>query len=75
MQAYYRPVAKPNRITIRTIRELKGLSQRELARRIDASSGYVTRVENGKTVPSRAMCERMAQAMEVKLEVLIGDPS
>lgn len=66
---------KPNRITIRTIRELRNLSQRELGRRIGVSSGYVSRVEGGSVTPTRAMCERMAVELEVPLEVLTGDAS
>lgn len=66
---------KPNRITIKTIRELRKLSQRELGRRIGVSSGYVSRVEKGSVTPTHTMCERMAAELEVPVEVLTGDAS
>lgn len=66
---------KPNKTAIRTIRKLRNLSQRELGRRIKVSSGYMSRVESGDLIPTRAMCERMAAELEVPLEVLTGDAS
>lgn len=64
-------VSDPNPITIKTIRELRGLSQRELGRRIGASSGYVCRLERGDLVPRKKMCGRIAEALDVDVRVLI----
>ncbi len=52
---------------IRLIREGKGLSQGEIERRSGMLRCYVSRVENGHTVPSLETLDKFARALEVPL--------
>jgi len=52
---------------IRKLREAKGLSQEEIEQRAGLLKCYVSRVENGHTVPSLETLERFAAALEVPL--------
>ncbi len=53
--------------SIRQIRQAKGLSQGEMQKRTGILRSYLSRVENGHTVPSFATLQRLATAMEVAL--------
>ncbi|HEY7680881.1 MAG TPA: helix-turn-helix transcriptional regulator [Terriglobia bacterium] len=53
--------------SIRRIRQTKGLSQGEMQKRTGILRSYLSRVENGHTVPSLATLQRLASAMEVAL--------
>jgi transcriptional regulator with XRE-family HTH domain len=53
--------------SIRQIRQAKGLSQGEMQKRTGILRSYLSRVENGHTVPSFATLQRLAAAMEVAL--------
>jgi transcriptional regulator with XRE-family HTH domain len=53
--------------SIRKIRQLKGLSQGEMQKRTGILRSYLSRVENGHTVPSLATLQRLASAMGVAL--------
>lgn len=66
------PVSDPNPITIQEIRKLRGLSQRELGRRIGVSTSYVSRVERGMLAPRKRMCFLIAEALNVDVRVLTG---
>lgn len=46
-----------------------GMTQQELAERIGADKGYISRVERGKTVPSAAMLYKIAAAMGFCVEL------
>lgn len=50
---------------LRTIRQMKKLSQGEVARRSGLYRSYLSRVENGHTVPTIATLEKMARALEI----------
>ena len=52
---------------IRKMRQEKGLSQGEMQKRTGILRSYLSRVENGHTVPSFATLQRLAVAMEVTL--------
>jgi len=65
-------VNEPNPITIQEIRKLRGLSQRELGRRIGVSSGYICRLERGDITPRKRMCTRIAEALDVDVRALTG---
>lgn len=52
---------------IRELREAKRLSRGDIQERTGLSKLYVSRVENGHTVPSLVTLERLAAAMEVPL--------
>lgn len=50
-------------------RKKSGLTQQELARRIGADKGYVSRVERGLIVPSVSTLYRIAAAMGFAVEL------
>jgi len=52
---------------LRNIREMKKLSQGELARRSGVLRCYLSRVENGHTVPSIETLEKIARAFEIPM--------
>ena len=53
--------------SIRKIRQLRGISQGEMQKRTGILRSYLSRVENGHTVPSFATLQRLAGAMGVTL--------
>jgi transcriptional regulator with XRE-family HTH domain len=53
--------------SIRQLRQAKGLSQGEMQKRTGILRSYLSRVENGHTVPSFATLQRLASAMGVAL--------
>jgi transcriptional regulator with XRE-family HTH domain len=53
--------------SIRKIRQAKGISQGEMQKRTGILRSYLSRVENGHTVPSFATLQRLAGAMGVTL--------
>jgi transcriptional regulator with XRE-family HTH domain len=58
---------------LRTIREEKDLSQGDIEQRTGLKRCYVSRVENGHTVPSIETLEKMARALEIPLYQLFYD--
>jgi transcriptional regulator with XRE-family HTH domain len=58
---------------LRAIREEKNLSQGDIENRTGLKRCYVSRVENGHTVPSIETLEKMARALEVPLYQLFYD--
>jgi transcriptional regulator with XRE-family HTH domain len=58
---------------IRELRENKNLSQGDIERRTGLIRSYLSRVENGHTVPSLDTLERLAAALEVPPYVLLYD--
>ena len=52
---------------LRQIREQKGLSQGDIEERTGLLRCYVSRVENGHTVPSLETLERFAGALDIQL--------
>jgi transcriptional regulator with XRE-family HTH domain len=58
---------------LRALREAKGLPQSEIERRTGLLRCYVSRVENGHTVPSIETLEKLARALEVPLFQLFYD--
>jgi transcriptional regulator with XRE-family HTH domain len=59
--------------SIRQIRQAKGLSQGEMQKRTGILRSYLSRVENGHTVPSFATLQRLASAMDVALADFFPD--
>lgn len=49
------------------IRRAKGLSQGDIEKRTGLLRCYISRVENGYTVPSIGTLERMAKALEIEM--------
>jgi transcriptional regulator with XRE-family HTH domain len=58
---------------IRAIREEKKLSQGEIEKRTGLLRCYISRVENGHTVPAFETLEKFARALEVPLYQLFYD--
>jgi len=52
---------------LRVLREAKSLSQGHIEKRTGLLRCYISRVENGHTVPSVETLEKMARALEVPL--------
>ncbi len=52
---------------LRSIREEKNLSQGDIEKRTGLLRCYVSRVENGHTVPAVETIEKFAQALEVPI--------
>lgn len=52
---------------LRKLREEKNLSQGDIEKRTGLLRCYISRVENGHTVPSIETLERLAQALEIPL--------
>jgi transcriptional regulator with XRE-family HTH domain len=52
---------------LRNIREMKKLSQGELAKRTGLLRGYLSRVENGHTMPTIGTLEKIARAFEIPM--------
>jgi len=62
---------------IRALRQRSGLSQRQLALRMQVPRTYVSKIENEKATPTLSSLERLAKALEVTLPDLLtgGQPS
>jgi transcriptional regulator with XRE-family HTH domain len=58
---------------LKTLREAKNLSQGDIETRTGLLRCYVSRVENGHTVPSVETLEKFARALEVQLYQLMYD--
>jgi transcriptional regulator with XRE-family HTH domain len=58
---------------LRELREAKMLSQGDLERRTGLLRCYISRVENGHTVPAVSTLEKMARALEIPMYQLFHD--
>jgi transcriptional regulator with XRE-family HTH domain len=58
---------------LRVIREQKKLSQGDIEHRCGLLRCYISRIENGHTVPSIETLEKMARALEIPLYRLFYD--
>jgi transcriptional regulator with XRE-family HTH domain len=58
---------------LRIMREEKGFSQGEIEKRTGLLRCYVSRVENGHTIPSIETLEKLARALEISLYQLFYD--
>ena len=58
---------------LRVLREMKKLSQGDIERRTGLLRCYISRVENGHTVPAVETLEKFARALEVPLYQLFYD--
>ena len=60
--------------TIRSLRQKAGLSQRQLAQRMNVPRTYVSKIENEKAMPTICSLERVAVALQVSVIDLLGTP-
>jgi transcriptional regulator with XRE-family HTH domain len=58
---------------LRELREAKNLSQGDIEKRTGLLRCYISRVENGHTVPAIETLEKMASALEIQLYQLMYD--
>ncbi len=58
---------------LKAIREMKHMSQGDIEKRTGLLRCYISRVENGHTVPAIETLEKMARAMEVPLYQIFYD--
>ncbi len=57
---------------IRTLRQRTGLSQRQLALRMQVPRTYVSKIENEKATPTLSSLQRLARALEVTVPDLLN---
>ncbi len=58
---------------VREIRKARHLSQRQLASRMQVPRTYISKIENGKAIPTLGSLERLADALEVDVCQLVRD--
>jgi len=58
---------------VREIRRARHLSQRQLAARMEVPRTYISKIENGKAIPTLGSLERLAAALEVNVCQLVRD--
>jgi transcriptional regulator with XRE-family HTH domain len=58
---------------VREIRRARHLSQRQLAGRMQVPRTYISKIENGKAIPTLGSLERLANALEVGVCQLVRD--
>jgi len=58
---------------VRDIRHLRGMSQRQLAGRMQVPRTYISKIENAKAMPTLSSLERLANALEVDVCALLRD--
>jgi transcriptional regulator with XRE-family HTH domain len=61
--------------TIRNFRLQKGMSQGDIEKRTGLLRCYLSRVENGHTIPSLDTLAKIASAMDVALAQFFADPN
>ncbi|HYH00501.1 MAG TPA: helix-turn-helix transcriptional regulator [Terriglobales bacterium] len=60
---------------IRSLRQRSGMSQRQLAMRMNVPRTYVSKIENEKATPTLSSIERLAQALNVSVPELLSGAS
>ena len=58
---------------VKEIRNQRHLSQRQLALLMEVPRTYISKIENGKAIPTLGSLERMAAALDVELSQLVND--
>jgi transcriptional regulator with XRE-family HTH domain len=58
---------------VREIRRARHLSQRQLAGRMQVPRTYISKIENGKAIPTLGSLERLAMALGVEVRQLVRD--
>lgn len=62
-------------LRLRLARQMKGLTLKELADRGGCSESLLSKVENGKVLPSLPMIHRVVQVLETNISWLFDEPS
>lgn len=58
-------------LAIRTLRQRSGLSQRQLAQRMQVPRTYVSKIENDKATPTLSSLARLADALQITVPQLL----
>lgn len=58
---------------VKDIRRARHLSQRQLAGRMQVPRTYISKIENGKAIPTLGSLERLAAALGVEMSQLVRD--
>jgi transcriptional regulator with XRE-family HTH domain len=58
---------------VRDLRKVRGLSQRQLAGRMGVPRTYISKIENGKAMPTLSSMDRLARALQVDISALLRD--
>jgi transcriptional regulator with XRE-family HTH domain len=58
---------------VRDLRKARHLSQRQVAGRMQVPRTYISKIENGKAIPTLGSLERLAAALEVNVCQLVRD--
>src|SRR5208283_2157063 len=58
---------------VREMRRARHLSQRQLAGRMQVPRTYISKIENGKAIPTLGSLERLAAALGVEMRQLVHD--
>ena len=58
---------------VRELRRARHLSQRQLAGRMQVPRTYISKIENGKAIPTLGSLERLATALNVDVRRLVRD--
>lgn len=51
------------------VRIEKGLSQQDVAKRVNTTQSVISRVENARTTPTLSFLKRIADALKIKLQI------
>ncbi len=79
LPAPMRPVIAPAReeadvaAAVRSLRREKGLSQRQLANRMEVPRTYISKIENAKALPTLSSLQRLAAALGTPMTALLRD--
>ncbi|MDA2937034.1 helix-turn-helix transcriptional regulator [Acidobacteria bacterium AH-259-A15] len=57
---------------LKAIRVMYGMNQEELAKKVDRSQSWISRVERGTLIPQREEAEKIADVLAIDLESLIS---
>jgi transcriptional regulator with XRE-family HTH domain len=58
---------------VRDLRHVRNLSQRQLAARMGVPRTYISKIENGKAMPTLGSLDRLARALKVDISALLRD--
>ena len=58
---------------VRDLRRVRNLSQRQLAARMNVPRTYISKIENGKAMPTLSSLDRLAKALQVDISALLRD--
>lgn len=58
---------------VRDLRHVRNMSQRQLATRMGVPRTYISKIENGKAMPTLSSLDRLAKALKVDIASLLRD--